>query len=312
MKLPGAKYRRKRNRVLIGYGITLAGSFLLSSCFAGLWEALGWEILYGIFMAFIMVCTVCVIALVPLAIWALRQSMKAKNEDRLYIERQQQPVKELVDAAGERVKIVRRPPPYPYAGFEDKGPFWACLFMLFLLPPVGMCFVLYKLYQEPQHASDNAITVRATGWVLLVLAALLAGGIAALGASEGEPLIGLMIALPGMMALCASLLLAAAWQVDRDTRRLARLHSLIFVDAILSIDEVARKMGLRYGETVKLLQQHIDRKELFSCFLDFEKRQIVAPDILPKTATRCRHCGGSTVHIQNVPALCRYCGRVLK
>lgn len=313
MKSPGAKYRRKRNLGLIIYLLISAGSFLLGTGLMALWETLDWGILYSIAMVLIMVCSLTLIALIPVAIWAVNLSLKAKKEDRLYIQRQQpQPVKELVDAAGDRIKIVRRPPPYPYAGFEDKGPFWACIFMLFLLPPVGMCFVLYKLYQEPQHAPDNVITVRSTGWVLLALAALLAAGIIALGASEGEQLIALMVFLPGMMAVCAAILLAAAAQVDKNTCRLARLHSLIFVDATLSIDGIAKQMGMTYGKTVRLLQSHIDRGELFSCFLDFEQRQIVAPDQLPRTATKCRHCGGSTVHIKDVPALCRYCGRVLK
>ena len=306
MKRPGDRYRRKRNRVLAAYLLTGLGAFLLAAV------ALYFDLPYGIFMTFIMICTLCAVAFVPMVIWSLVQTMKGRQEDLQAARQAPPPVQELTDTFGETVRCPRRPVPYPHEGREPKGPWWAVMMLLFMLPPLGLCFALYKLYQEPQNALENAVVVRATGWVVLALSALLAVGLILLEAAEGARLVMLLLLLPGIMALSAAAMLAAAAHVSRTARRLAHMHSLIFVDALLGIDDVAREMGMDYGTTVRLLQTHIDRGELFSCFLDFGERQIVAPDRLPKAATRCRHCGGTTVHIRNMPALCRYCGRVLK
>ena len=307
MQRPGDKYRRKRNRVLAAYLLTGFSSFLLAVA------ALYFDLPYGIFMTFIMIGTLCAVAFVPMVIWFLVQTMKGRQEDRQAAARQTPPpVQELTDTFGETVCCPRRPVPYPYEGRESKGPWWAVIGLMFMLPPLGLCFALYKLYQEPQNALDNAIVVRATGWVILALSVLIGAGLILLEAADGARLLMLLLLLPGLMALSAVAMLGAAAHVSRTARRLARLHSLIFMDAVLEIDDVAREMGMDYGATIRLLQTHIDRGELFSCFLDFGCRQIVAPDRLPKAATRCRHCGGTTVHIRNMPALCRYCGRVLK
>ena len=268
MQRPGDKYRRKRNRVLAAYLLTGFSSFLLAVA------ALYFDLPYGIFMTFIMIGTLCAVAFVPMVIWFLVQTMKGRQEDRQAAARQTPPpVQELTDTFGETVRCPRRPVPYPYEGRESKGPWWAVIGLMFMLPPLGLCVALYKLYQEPQNALDNAIVVRATGWVILALSVLIGAGLILLEAAEGARLLTLLLLLPGLMALSAVAML---------------------------------------GATVRLLQTHIDRGELFSCFLDFGCRQIVAPDRLPKAATRCRHCGGTTVHIRNMPALCRYCGRVLK
>ena len=198
MKRPGDKYRKKRDRVLILYLLTVLCAFLLAVATVEV------EWLYGLFMVLVMVCAVGGLAFIPLVIWTLVQTMKARQEDRRFITLQERssPV-ELTDVSGETVRYPRRPAPYPYAGREEKGPWWAVIGLMFLLPPLGVCFALYKLYQEPQNAFDNAVVARAAGWVFLVLSVLIGSGMVLLEAADGSQLVMLILLLPGLMAVCA-------------------------------------------------------------------------------------------------------------
>jgi len=313
MKHRDNPYSKKRNKLVLWYVLVFAAAFLLAMAFFALEGATGAEFFGVLGLAACVVGSVCLVLLVPLLVCVVKLTLQAKA----YAQRQSAvpaPPKVVTDVMGEsQTEDVSGRFGYHYAKMyhREMGPWGGIIALLFMLPPLGVLFAFYKAYREPQHAFSSSITLRAVGYVLTGFGVALAVFVALIGIDETDVLIKAMV-FPAACVAVAAFMLAYAGVLNKKARLVARFEKLVWIDAVLNIDMLAAEMGMTYSDTVSTLQGLIDEGFLYSCFIDFAKREVVSPLRLPKTAKKCRKCGSTTTYIAGTIAVCDYCGRFLK
>lgn len=199
-----------------------------------------------------------------------------------------------------------------YEGLEKSsvGPWVYVFILLFILPPAGLFVLVRKAFTEPAHYLGNAlvlessgISVGALGLILLALHVKIF-----MGVSYIPVMIYYTASLP---FVCGASMYAVGKIIHRRGREIARCQNLIWVDAVLDLNELAEMIGLNYMQTVRKVQEYIDDGFLFSCFIDYKEKRIVCPQEFPKVAIKCRKCGGTTVKLKGIAAVCSFCGRII-
>ena len=313
MKKTTNPYRRKRNKVIIIYLMTMVAAFLLGTVLFGLYDSTGAAFFRSLGFIFILIDSLGMILLVPFLICVVKLSKQAKLYDE-QMAAPPEPVKIVTDSVGE-MQIERRDGRigYHYKKMYDRemGPWWSAIGLLFILPPLGAVFCFLKAYREPQNSLKNALMLSSTGYVLAGLGAAIAVLPALIGIDDTEALVKAMI-FPACILICAALMLYYAAILNKKGRMIARVQKLVWIDAVLNIDELSIQLNMTYGETIAMLQSLIDEGFLYTCFIDFAARELISTIQLRKTAKKCRHCGGTTTFIAGTAAVCDYCGRFLK
>lgn len=207
----------------------------------------------------------------------------------------------------------------------SKGVRWSIIVaLLFFVYPVGIGFVLAKLFQDKQYYDVNGKRTAIVGWVFFGFGVMftLASCSPEFWADGGESLLG------GTIMTCLLFWGAGAVLIHLGNKykRLGQMYNQ-YVTVILqmtdgSIERIARAVGQETAACRTNLQKLIEIGLLEGSYIDNEHGILVSPLIgravaagysVPKAKTvQCPNCGGSNTVIEGGENVCEFCGTYIE
>ncbi|MBQ0060041.1 MAG: hypothetical protein KBS83_08865 [Lachnospiraceae bacterium] len=300
------KHRLRRRAVSRIYWKTIVVSFIASFILALIGGALHLNMGAGFMQILLIICvmpaSLALVCLLPYICYMVYLTRRANIFDKFVAEQEAKDVTKP-DGPAPLQQIV-------YIGHEGKtyGPMGAAMVLLFLLPPIGLYFVLMKSFTDQRHYLENAVTLETVGKVLTVAGVLITAFNYYLWREAGSlPLMAYIIcAMPLFSGLVMYFL---SKYLHKKGAHIALCQNLVAVQGILSLQELSHKLSFSYEETIRVLQRYINKGFLFASFIDFKEHKVVVPLKYPKIAVKCKNCGGTTVKLNGISSVCSYCGR---
>lgn len=179
--------------------------------------------------------------------------------------------------------------------------------MLFLLFPVGFCFLIIKTIREAGRCYRNGTVLQVVGGLIFILTFAFVLLIVLSGADSLQALLG-ATALPGYYSVAGLLLfIYGTWLKQRGKTNDSYLK-LITMERVTSIDTLAAREKTDYAHASAIVDRLIDSGLLGEAYLSHADRQVIVPGISKKTVRKCRNCSASTVLFSTDPQICDYCG----
>lgn len=217
---------------------------------------------------------------------------------------------ESVNTSGSKDFNISATQEIKYRGHEHKdyGPWAGVFIMMFILPPLGLYMAVMKALTDPSHYLENGVILESVGMPVGIIGiALAALQHKIFDGFDNLPLMAYYIIV--MPVIIGVVMYAVGKSIQKKGLLIAKCQKLIWIDGILKLSDIGEKLHLNYGETVRVIQTYINKGFLFSCFIDYKLKTVVAPIQYPKEAVKCKGCGGTTVKIRGLAAVCSYCGR---
>lgn len=197
---------------------------------------------------------------------------------------------------------------YSGHGNNDYGPWWGLFVILFILPPVGLYMIMIKAFSDHKKYLENAVVLENVGMTISV-AGILLDLLHIYIYKDAGPLPIMLYYICIMPTLSGFIMYVTGKMIHKKGLKIAKCQRFVLVHGVLNLEELGNKLGSSYVDTVRTVGKYINRGYLSSCFIDYQKRTLVAPEQYPKVAVKCKYCGSTTVKLKGTTSVCDYCGR---